>query len=179
MQGKHHTQETKEKLSRAIKIYGYKKPKIPLPIEKIKELYKNNKTIKEISKIYNVGASTIKRRLKPFNLIRSGAEANKIAWKTGKHKPLYGYSWKGGRKKHNGYVQIYIPGHPNANGKYVLEHRLVMAKYLGRPLKAIEIVHHINGIRNDNRLENLAIVTRKTHFGMVECPKCKYKFQIK
>lgn len=49
------------------------------------------------------------------------------------------------------------------NGKYVGLHRIVMSRHLGRPLLKSEIVHHMNGNRRDNRLENLCIVSNSTH----------------
>ena len=68
-------------------------------------------------------------------------------------------SWKGGRRKtKDGYIYIYCPSHPfKADGKYVLEHRLVVEKHIGRYLRPEEVVHHINSKRSDNRIKNLMV----------------------
>lgn len=66
--------------------------------------------------------------------------------------------WKGGRVKARGYIMIYKPDHPYAYSTgYVREHRLVMEEFLGRYLLPEEISHHINGITDDNRIENLLL----------------------
>lgn len=66
---------------------------------------------------------------------------------------------KGGRIiDKSGYVQIWMPEHPNARiAGYVHEHRLVMSNLINRPLFPFENVHHKNGIRDDNRIENLEL----------------------
>lgn len=72
-------------------------------------------------------------------------------------------NWKGGRRlTKEGYVTVLTPDHPRT-GKdgYVLEHRLIMERELGRYLEPQEIVHHKNGIKDDNRIENLALYAKK------------------
>ena len=74
-------------------------------------------------------------------------------------------TWKGGKfVSANGYIYILNKSHPCATKMgYVLEHRLVMEKKLDRLLTDKEIVHHINGIKDDNRIENLEVMNQSIH----------------
>lgn len=71
-------------------------------------------------------------------------------------------NWKGGRTRHKaGYVMVRAPGHPRAGrSPYVFEHILVAEELLGRHLVDGESIHHVNGVRDDNRPENLELWTR-------------------
>ena len=86
------------------------------------------------------------------------------------HRDKPGPGFKGGIKKdRKGYVLIYLTKNdfyfPMTNSNsYVFEHRLVMAKHLGRSLQKWEVIHHKNGIKDDNRLENLHIATDAGHY---------------
>lgn len=64
----------------------------------------------------------------------------------------------------DGYVSIYFPDHPQSTKEgYIMEHILVMECNIGRWLKDNEVVHHKNHIRNDNRIENLQLMTFSEH----------------
>lgn len=79
----------------------------------------------------------------------------------------------------NGYRLLKIPGHPNAskNG-YVREHTKVMSDHIGRPLLPTEEVHHRNGVRDDNRIKNLELWTRKHPPGQRVTDKIKWAGEL-
>ncbi len=64
-----------------------------------------------------------------------------------------------------GYIQVYKPNNPMArdNG-YVPQHRFIASKKIGRPLSSDEIVHHIDGNKQNNKSNNLQVMTRSEHW---------------
>ena len=77
--------------------------------------------------------------------------------------------WKGGEHRYRGYVTVTLQPdnffYPMADKQHhVMEHRLVMANHLNRCLLSWEVVHHKNGIKDDNRFENLELLpSQKQH----------------
>lgn len=91
---------------------------------------------------------------------RAKISSNRKGKNTGNNNPM----WRGGEfVTKSGYKMVQIQNHPNAYRGYVREHRLVMEQHLGRYLEKGEEVHHKNGNKLDNRIENLIAFSASEH----------------
>ncbi len=119
----------------------------------LRRAYEDGVSIKLIADLHNVSRSATWSHLQ-----RSGTKMRRGGLSGKDH-----YSWKGGRSvKKDGYVSIWISSNDPmrsmcSKGYRVPEHRLVMARAIGRPLTNHETVHHIDGDKQNNKIENLQL----------------------
>lgn len=153
--------------------------KAGITAKELKRLYiKRRLTISKIADLLKMNRHTITGALKYFDIpIRTQDEVNKLsAQKRVWSKNGHGRNWKGGEHLASGYRLIWKPDHPRANRSgYVFEHIVVWEQTYGRSLPKGWVVHHLNGIKTDNRPENLAGMTNGAHRDLAK----PYKVRIR
>jgi len=88
----------------------------------------------------------------------------KTEFKKGQNLREKHWNWKKGKSKSRRYIYLLKPNHPFATKKrYVRRSRLIAEQYLKRYLTPEEIVHHINEIKDDDRLENFIVFTKDVY----------------
>ena len=121
--------------------------KVRLSPPMLASMYANGETLTEIARHFGVSVQPVKRILR-----ESGVRMRKPAKRPGVGIGSDNPAWKGGRRvRKDDYVMVWTPGGDR------LEHRVIMEKAIGRPLLDAEIVHHKDGNRSNNVLENLEL----------------------
>lgn len=137
--------------------------------------YNEGKSLQQLSHIFNINHKTLSRRLQLLGIkLRNRSEYTTLAWsgnrkqrdkstyKTGKDNHL----WKGGRlKMRDGYILTYTGKDRGtcSHNLYLPEHIKVWEDFNNKKVPEGWIVHHVNGIRDDNRIENLIAMPKEQH----------------
>jgi len=132
----------------------------------IKRLYCEDKLPpKQVADQLNSHPETIKYRLRKMGCLRTKSEAERLSWETGRRSYRRELYPKGGKViSSGGYIRIRQPDYPRANKDgYIFEHILVWEQIHNKQLPKGWIVHHLNGIKDDNRPSNLLALPSKKH----------------
>lgn len=131
---------------------------VDIPAAELTRMYVDEKMkMEDIAKHFKCGESTVRTKIVQLGLTLDRGEglARRMARNSKKYKREY---------NSRGYKRIMFPQHPRSNRDgYVDEHRYVAEQALGRYLEFGEQVHHINVDKGDNRVENLAVLTKAEH----------------
>lgn len=120
----------------------------------------SSKSLNQISTELGINSAALRKYFIKYQIPFLGHEESNKKYNTGEKCN----NWKGGRRlSTEGYVKLYMPEHPHAVAGAVYEHRYVIEQQIGRFLEKDEVVHHINGNKSDNRLENLMLLTPSEH----------------
>lgn len=121
----------------------------------------------QIEFVCEVCKEFVKRDRSPKQLAKANPRFCSLKCAGQSHRGPGSPRWVEGQRRINGYIRVYVPNHPNCDKRgFVLEHRIVMERTIGRYLESGEVVHHINGVRDDNRPENLARMLFGEHSAM-------------
>jgi len=149
----------------AIKHGKMKGKSITISAEELRSLYWDDKlSLYDIAKRLGCSPDTIHYKMKKFGIpTRSVKQRNQLVYDNGNRL-------KRGRfqKPDTRYIMILRPAHPRANKHgFIAEHLEVWEKANGKTLPEGWVIHHINGIKDDNRPENLAGMPMKNHHGFL------------
>jgi len=156
----------------------YRKPRKPCPICGKPILIESKGCRKhtpyptgEQSSNWKGGAGEAKKRFQmnhPFYCIDCGIRVSNYSSRCPKCslKYLGPKNWKGGRiKQKGGYIKLLNRDHPEADGHgYIWEHRFIWEQIHARPIPKGWIIHHLNGIKGDNRSVNLVALPNHKHY---------------
>ena len=126
---------------------------IKIDCDQLRKLYTEDRlTFKAIGGIFNCTKQTIMKKAKECN-VKSRSRWD-FPHKRGINHPL----WKGGYTTKAGYVRVRLP-----DNSQKFEHVIVWENYFGKPKPAGCEIHHLNGVRTDNRIENLLLLRKAKH----------------
>ena len=132
----------------------FTKRRLAIDPDELRTLYERGLGLVALANHFHCRRITIRKRL-----VSMGVEIDRGRRLRGEKNP----NWKGGRREHGEYIKVYKPDHPRAVKSYVWEHQLVWEEYHKQLLPDGWVVHHLNGIKSDNRPRNLFAMPKKGH----------------